>query len=90
MTTDMAVFLSQFYNKTIHLVITDVVLPGIGGPMLIKRIKNYRPNIKTLYMSAFPDTILKKYGVDENAYNFIQKPFTIENLSKKIREVLDK
>jgi len=90
MTTDIALFLAQFYNKTIHLVISDVVLPGIGGPVLIRRIKKYRPNIKVLYMSAFPENTLKKYGVDENSYNFIQKPFTIEYLAKKIREVLDK
>lgn len=89
-TTDMALLMSQFYNKTIHLVISDIVLPGIGVSKLIRKIKNFRPNIKVLYMSALPVNTLKKYGIDENSYNFIQKPFSIELLSKKLREVLDK
>ena len=89
-TTDMALLMSQFYNKTIHLVISDIVLPGIEVSKLIRKIKNCRPNIKVLYMSALPVNTLKKYGIDENSYNFIQKPFSIELLSKKLREVLDK
>ena len=88
--TEIALFLSQFYNNTIHLVISDILLPGININILLKKIKKYRPDIKILYMSALPWKDLKKYGIDENSYNFIQKPFSIELLSKKIREVLNK
>lgn len=87
-TPDMAIFLAQFYNQPIDLVISDIVLPGINGLKLFNRIKLHRPNIKVLYMSAYPDEVLENYGIDKEKFNFIQKPFSIEDLSIKIREVL--
>lgn len=87
---DIALFLAQFYDKPIDLIICDVVMPGMSGPKLIDRIKAYRPNVKVLYMSGYTDDVIATHGITEKGINFIQKPFTIETLSKKIREVLDK
>lgn len=83
-----ALFLAQFYDKKIDLVISDVVIPGINGPKLIKRIKNFRPDIKVLYMSGYPDEVVENYGIKKKEFNFIDKPFTMKSLSKKIRDVL--
>lgn len=87
---DIALFLAQFYDKPIDLIICDVVMPGMSGPKLINRIKAYRPNVKVLYMSGYTDEVIDKHGIIEKGINFLQKPFTIETLSKKIREVFDK
>lgn len=87
---DIALFLAQFYNKPIELVICDVVMPIMNGPKLFNKFKNYRPDTKILYMSGYADEVLAKHGIAEKGINFLQKPFTIETLSSKIREVLDK
>ncbi len=87
---DIALFLAQFYNQSIDLVICDVVMPVMSGPKLFSKFKNYRPDTKILYMSGYADEVLAKHGIAEKGINFIQKPFTIEALSRKIREVLDK
>ncbi|MCS7164529.1 MAG: ATP-binding protein, partial [Thermodesulfovibrio sp.] len=87
---DVALFLAQFYDKPIDLIICDVVMPGISGRKLIDKIKNYRPDVKVLYMSGYTDNVVSKHGILEKGINFIQKPFSIEALSRKIREVLDK
>ncbi|MEN2985492.1 MAG: PAS domain S-box protein [Thermodesulfovibrionaceae bacterium] len=87
---DTALFLAQFYDKPIDLIICDVVMPGISGTKLINKIKNYRPDVKVLYMSGYTDDVVSKHGILEKGINFIQKPFSIEAFSRKIREVLDK
>jgi len=87
---DIALFLAQFYDKPIDLIICDVVMPGMSGPKLINRIEAYRPNVKVLYMSGYTDEVIAKHGIIEKGINFIQKPFTIETLSRKVREVLDR
>ncbi len=87
---DIALFLAQFYNNPIDLLICDVVMPVMSGPKLFSKIKQYRPDIKILYMSGYADDVIAKHGVLEKGIKFLQKPFTIETLSRKIREVLDK
>ncbi len=84
-----AIFLTQFYHEDIDLVLADVVMPGISGPKLFNRIKNFRPKIKVLYMSGYTDNVIVHHGILDKGINFIQKPFTIQELSEKIREVLD-
>lgn len=87
---DIALFFAQFYPKTIDLMICDVVMPGISGVKLYGRVRRYRPDMKVLYMSGYPDDVLLKHGLDIDKVDFIRKPFIIEELSKKIREVLDR
>ncbi len=64
-------------------------MPGISGLKLFNRIKNFRPKIKVLYMSEYTDNVIVHHGILEKGINFTQKPFTIEELSEKIREVLE-
>ncbi|MCX7913658.1 MAG: ATP-binding protein, partial [Thermodesulfovibrionales bacterium] len=87
---DIALFLAQFHNNSIDLVISDVVMPGMGAVKLFHEIKRYRPDTEVLYMSGYTDDVILRHGVMEKGIDFIQKPFTIQTLSRKIREVFDK
>ena len=85
-----ALLICRQYKDTIHLMVTDVVMPGISGPELAKRLVVIHPEMKVLYMSGYADNAIVHHGVLKEGVNFIQKPFTIEGLAKKVREVLDK
>jgi CheY-like chemotaxis protein len=85
-----ALLICQQYKETIHLLVTDVVMPKISGPELAKRLAVFQPEMKVLYMSGYADNAIVHHGVLEEGVNFIQKPFTMEGLAKKVREVLDK
>lgn len=76
------------HTGKIDLVITDVVMPGIGGREMAEEIVKTRPEAKVLYLSGYAeDAILNEGGID-NPTAFLQKPFTLQNLSRKVREVL--
>jgi two-component system, cell cycle sensor histidine kinase and response regulator CckA len=74
----------------IHLILTDVVMPRMGGPEFIERLRQIRQDFKALYMSGYTDEAVVYHGVREGEMEFIQKPFTLEGLARKVREVLDK
>ena len=78
------------YKGPIHLVVTDVVMPGVSGPELIDRLRQMRQDFETLYMSGYADEAVEFHGVQVKQVAFIQKPFTMETLATKVREVLDK
>jgi hypothetical protein len=73
---------------TIDILVTDVVMPGIGGRELAKRILARRPNIKVLYLSGYTEDAIATQGALTPGTAFLQKPFTLQNLAKKVREVL--
>ncbi|ODA44412.1 sensory box histidine kinase/response regulator [Thermodesulfovibrio sp. N1] len=70
------------------LVITDVIMPIMDGKVLVERLRKNHPNIKALYMSGYTDNAIAHYGVLDESTPFIQKPFTIKDLSLKIKQVL--
>jgi PAS domain S-box-containing protein len=82
--------LCEEFKEPIHLILTDVVMPGMSGRKLADRLKAIHPEIKVLYMSGYTDNAILHHGILEPGINFIQKPFTVENLPRKVREVLDK
>lgn len=76
-------------QPSIHLLITDVVMPKMDGLVLAGKLKNNFPNIKVLYISGYTDNAIVHHGVLEPDINFLAKPFTPTHLSGKVREVLD-
>ncbi|HZE26368.1 MAG TPA: PAS domain S-box protein [Terriglobales bacterium] len=79
---------AQAYDGTIDLLITDVVMPGMGGRELAQRVAAGRPQIKVLYLSGYTEDAIIPRGVLEPGTAFLQKPFTLQVLSRKVREVL--
>jgi CheY-like chemotaxis protein len=76
------------YDGPIHLLLTDVVMPQVSGPMVAEKVAALRPEIKVLYMSGYTDDSVVRHGVLTQETPFIQKPFSPLALRKKIREVL--
>ncbi|HET8578332.1 MAG TPA: response regulator [Methylomirabilota bacterium] len=72
----------------IHLLLTDVVMPGMGAKELADRLRPGRPELKVVYMSAYTAEVMGQHGVIETDVPFIAKPFTPDFLIRKIREVL--
>jgi len=77
------------HQGTIHLVVTDVVMPKMSGKELVTQLMKTQPNVKVLYMSGFTDDALGNHGVLEPGTPFIAKPFTADQLKSKVRHVLD-
>jgi DNA-binding NtrC family response regulator len=76
-------------SSAVDLLITDVVLPGESGPQLFDRAARNRPNLRVLYMSGYTDDAVSRERLLAPGVAFIQKPFTAEDLARKVREVLD-
>ncbi len=74
----------------IHLVLTDVVMPGMSGRELIDRLRPLRPDARVLYMSGYSDEHLSSYGVSGEALNLIGKPFTPSDLAERVRTLLQR
>jgi CheY-like chemotaxis protein len=76
-------------DGTIDLMLTDVVMPRIGGAELARRVRSISPNMKVVCMSGYTDDALLHHGVSDANIAFLQKPFTPAALTRKVREVLD-
>jgi CheY-like chemotaxis protein len=76
------------HKGKIDLVITDVVMPGMGGRELVHQLSLARPETKVLYLSGYTEDAIVSEGTIEKGTAFLQKPFTLQALSRKVREVL--
>jgi len=85
-----AFLISAEHEGPIHLLLTDVVMPKMSGRELADRIASIHPEIKVLYMSGYTDNAIIHHEILKKGMNFIQKPFTIDGLARKVREGLDK
>lgn len=84
-----ALQVSQGHAGTIHMLLTDVVMPGISGRALAQQLIHQRPLIKVAYMSGYTGQTVDDHGVLESGSFFLQKPFTRDSLARKMREALD-
>ena len=75
---------------TVHLLITDVVMPGVNGRVLAENLRALRPNISVLFTSGYSGDIIVHHGVLDKGIEFLSKPYSLEQLAKRVREVLDK
>lgn len=75
-------------NRPLDLLLTDVIMPDMSGPELYRALQATHGNLKVLYMSGYTDNAIVHHGVIDEGINFIQKPFTVKDLSRKIAEVL--
>jgi YesN/AraC family two-component response regulator len=73
----------------IHLILTDVVMPGMSGKNLISQLEAVRPAIKALFVSGYTDKAIVHHGILDSNVAFLQKPFTVDDLARKVREVLN-
>jgi PAS domain S-box-containing protein len=80
---------SRDHEGTIHLLLTDVVMPGMSGPQLAERIATTRPGLRTLYTSGHTDDTLGPHGGLPPGMAFVQKPLTPDALADRVRELLD-
>lgn len=85
-----ALRLSREYKGEIHLLLTDVVMPRMSGRELAERVTEGRTGLPVLYMSGFTDDAIVHHGVLEPGTEFLEKPFTLNALARKVRQVLDK
>jgi two-component system, cell cycle sensor histidine kinase and response regulator CckA len=85
-----ALEIGRRHGGPIHLMITDVVMPGLGGRELAAQMATVRPESKVLYVSGYTDDAVVSHGVISGDMPFLEKPFTAGDLARKVREVLDR
>ncbi len=86
---DEALAIARDHISSVHLLLTDVVMPGGSGRELGRRLAELRPETRVLYMSGYTDDAMARHGVLDPGLAFLQKPFTPAALMRKVREVLD-
>lgn len=84
-----ALLVCERAGRSFDLLITDVVMPNMGGRELTERLSTICPNLKVLYMSGYTEDAIVHSGILDQGINFITKPFSLPNLKDKVREVLD-
>jgi PAS domain S-box-containing protein len=89
-TPEGALILAEEYDGPIHLLLTDVVLPGMDGRSLFEKLVLTRPATKVLYVSGYTENFIVHHGVLDPGIPFLAKPFTVELLAHKIRDILNK
>ena len=85
-----ALRLAEAYPGAIDLLVTDVVMPGMDGRQLAGRLAALRPAVKTLFMSGYTDDTILRHDIQMSETSFLQKPFSVEGLPQKVRQVLGK
>jgi CheY-like chemotaxis protein len=84
-----ALLTCEQYDGSIHLLLTDVIMPQMNGRQLAERLVAIRPGLQVLFMSGYTDTAIARHGVLDAGIHFINKPINANDLRRKVREVLD-
>jgi CheY-like chemotaxis protein len=88
-TGEDALRLLDRHEAPVHLLLSDVVMPGMSGRDLAEQLAQIRPGMKVLYMSGYTSDTIVRHGVLDAQVAFLNKPFTAAALLRKVREVLD-
>jgi two-component system, cell cycle sensor histidine kinase and response regulator CckA len=88
-TAAQALAIARQSDQIIDLLLTDVVMPTMSGPEVVKRVRETRPRLKAICMSGYTDETVFRHGILESGVAFLQKPITPDSLRQKIRSVLD-
>jgi two-component system, cell cycle sensor histidine kinase and response regulator CckA len=83
-----AISLATSEAPSIHLLLTDVVMPEMGGRLLAEKLSQLVPNLPVLFMSGYTDDAIVRHGVQESRVAFLQKPFTQDSLLRAVHQVL--
>ena len=86
---DRAIGMARNFHGPIHLLLTDVVMPGMRGEQLAEQLTSFLPDLKVLYMSGYPNEGIIRSGNLPAGVTFLEKPFTREILARNVRQVLD-
>ena len=86
---DEALRLCEKHPGRIHLLLTDVIMPQMGGRELARRLKQLRPDLRIVFFSGYTSNAIVHHGILESGLAFLQKPFTLDALTQKVRAVLD-
>jgi len=84
-----ALDIARSHSDPIDLLLTDVILPGMNGRLLAQQLLVLRPSAKVLFASGYTENVIAHHGELEPGTNFLQKPFSLDTLTRKVREVLD-
>ncbi|HYI93904.1 MAG TPA: response regulator, partial [Bryobacteraceae bacterium] len=83
-----AIQIATAHSGPVQLLVSDVVMPRMSGPELAQRLRGLRPEMRVLFVSGYTDSEIVREGELEPGTDFLQKPFTREQLASKVREVL--
>jgi two-component system, cell cycle sensor histidine kinase and response regulator CckA len=83
-----ALEVAKTHDGPIDLLVSDVVMPGAGGPRVVSEIQRFRPEAKVIFMSGYADDSIVRQGLTESGAHFLQKPFTPSAILKKVQQVL--
>jgi two-component system, cell cycle sensor histidine kinase and response regulator CckA len=84
-----AIRIAEGHKDLIHLLVTDIVMPNIGGSELAKRLQQVRPQMKVMFMSGYPDHPALPVGSLDSQSTVLQKPFSLDKLAHEVRSLLD-
>lgn len=85
-----AINVARQFSGPIDLILTDIIMPGMSGKDLVTQIEGTRPGIKTLYVSGYTDEVIVHHGILDSNTDFLQKPYSVESLTHKVWEVLNR
>src|SRR6058998_758430 len=86
---DTALRLAAKHHGPIHLLLTDVVMPGLSGRQLAEQLAQLRPDMKALFASGYAANAIALHGILESGIAYLPKPFPPEALARRVRDVLD-
>lgn len=89
LTPEAALNMAAAHNGPIHLLVTDIVMPGMNGRELKEKLAATQPRMKSLFMSGYTADVIAQHGALEPGIHFLQKPFTIQSFLEKVRQILD-